>query len=394
MSAGNSGGNVHLDREQLQERITRIFEENFCSRGELGAAVSVWHKGEPLIELHGGHRDARRTQPWESDTIVLVWSATKGVAAACLLHAMQESAITLERPVSELWPKFAQSGKRDTALKQLLSHSAGLCALDTPANVLNRDEVIAAIERQGPAWEPGAAHGYHARTFGFLLDELVRRIAGIPIARYWREVFADPLEIDFWIGLPRELNGRCANIYAARAVNAGEPAEFYRKLAQLGTLQQRTFTSPCGLHSIAEMNKPEMRALSVASFTGIGSASALAKFYAMLANGGELAGRRFFRAKTLGWMTTTLADGVDRVFEVPTAFSAGFMKNATGAPQIFGPSRSAFGHPGAGGSNAFADPENNISFAYVMNQMAQSLFPGERTLLLVDALYGAIHPSP
>jgi CubicO group peptidase (beta-lactamase class C family) len=151
---------------------------------------------------------------------------------------------------------------------------------------------------------------------------------------------------------------------------------------------RKTFTSPGGLNSIAEMNKRERRALQIVSFSGIGSASSLAKFYAMLANDGQMEGRRYFKTETIAQMTTPLASGIDRILQLPTAFSAGFMKDAPDTPQrIFGPSASAFGHPGAGGSNAFADPENGISFAYVMNQMEQSLMPNEKSQRLAEAIY-------
>ena len=237
-------------------------------------------------------------------------------------------------------------------------------------------------------WPPGTAHGYHARTFGFLIDEIVRRIDGRTIGEYWRRTFGDPMALDIWIGLPEAEQARVATIYAAKAGRPASPEQFYRDLATPGTLVRRTFTSPAGLHSVSGMNTDELRSLSFVSFGGIGSARALAKFYAMLANGGELGGRRYFQPETLSQMTTTLASGMDLVFQIPTAFSAGFMKDPPGAhPRIFGPSPSAFGHPGAGGSHAFADPENGIAFAYVMNQMEQSLLPNEKSLRLVDALF-------
>jgi CubicO group peptidase (beta-lactamase class C family) len=341
--------------------------------------------------LHGGFRDTQRQQPWTDETLVLVWSATKGIGSACLLHVLQEHGVHLDRRVAEFWPEFAQNGKAEITIGQLMSHQAGLSALDERVSILDDEAVIGALERQKPVWPPGTAHGYHARTFGFLIDELVRRIAGVRIASYWRDVFSEPLQLDFWIGLPGELNERCATIYAAKSDNPPQPAEFYRKLSQPGTLQRRTFTSPAGLDSIAAINKPEMRALNNVSFSGIGTASSLAKFYGMLANGGEIDGRRFFDAKTISWMMTPLAAGVDCIFEIPTTFSAGFMNDPPSAkPRIFGSSASAFGHPGAGGSNAFADPENRISFAYVMNQMEQTLLPSEKSLRLVDVLYAAL----
>src|SRR5438094_145335 len=286
---------MQLDADKLRQRLELLFQENFETFGELGAAISVWQNGKELLELHGGFRDARREQPWTKDTIVLIWSATKGIGSACLLHVLQEHKIDIERHVGEVWPEFAQAGKETITLGQLLSHQAGLAALDRKVDLLDYAAVIDALAKQEPNWPPGTAHGYHARTFGFLVDELVRRISGIKLAEYWRETFAE---------------------------------------------------------------------------------------------------------RTITWMKMALSDGIDRVFQIPTAFSAGFMKdsrpprenltalsNQVSERPIFGKSMEAFGHPGAGGSHAFADPENGISFAYVMNQMEQSVLPNEKSLRLVDAIY-------
>jgi CubicO group peptidase (beta-lactamase class C family) len=374
------------------ERVSSLFDENFTEFGELGAAVSVWQNGKSILELHGGFRDTKREHPWTADTIVLFWSATKGLGSACLLHALQENGIWLEQRVAEFWPEFAQAGKNEITIAQLLSHQIGLSALESTVDVLDYPAVIAALEKQAPRWPPGTAHGYHARTFGFLIDELGRRITGQRIREYWRATFAERMHLDIWIGLPEEELGRTAAIYAAKAGGEQTPAEFYRELSTPGTLIRKTFTSPTGLHSIAAMNTAANRALDIVSFSGIGSASSLAKFYAMLANGGEIEGRRYFEAETIAWMTTTLTDGIDRILKIPTAFSAGFMKDSgQTSRRIFGPSPSAFGHPGAGGSNAFADPENGMAFAYVMNQMEHSLLPNEKSLRLVDAIYS--HPT-
>jgi CubicO group peptidase (beta-lactamase class C family) len=371
-----------------RERLATLFEENFTRFGELGAAVSIWQHGKPVVELHGGFRDGKREQPWTAETIVLFWSATKGLGSACLLHALQEHGISLEHRVAEFWPEFAQAGKDAITVGQLLSHQAGLSALDKPVDVLDYPAVIAALEKQRPLWPPGTAHGYHARTFGFLVDELTRRMTGHRVSEYWRRTFGEPLELDIWIGLPEADYQRAATIYAAKAGGEQKPADFYRELVTPGTLVRKTFTSPAGLHSIAAMNTAENRATSIVSFSGIGSASSLAKFYGMLANGGVLGGERYFSSETIALMTTTLTSGIDRILQIPTAFSAGFMKDPLDAPRrIFAPAPSAFGHPGAGGSNAFADPENGIGFAYVMNQMEQSLLPNEKSLRLVDAIY-------
>jgi CubicO group peptidase (beta-lactamase class C family) len=379
---------MQLDSARLLQRLKPLFQQNFENFGELGAAVSVWQNGKPIIDLCGGFRDARCEHPWTSDTLVLVWSATKGIGSACLLCALQQHKIRLDRRVAEFWREFAQAGKEEITLAQLLSHQAALCALDRRVNVLDYDAVIRALETRQPLWPPGSAHGYHARTFGFLLDELVRRITGKTLSDYWQETFARPLNLDFWIGLPEKENARVATMYAAKAGQPPEPTQFYTDLVTPGTLARKTFTSPYGLNVISKMNEPHVRAERIVSFGGIGSAPALAKFYSMLANGGRFDGRTFFSQETLQWMKETLADGIDRVFQIPTAFSAGFMKSSRDAARrMFGPSATAFGHPGAGGSHAFADPENGIAFAYVMNQMEQSVLPTEKSLRLVDAVY-------
>jgi CubicO group peptidase (beta-lactamase class C family) len=379
---------MQLDPETVRERFKPLFRENFENFGELGAAVSIWQNGKPVVDLYGGFCDARHEKPWGADTLVLIWSATKGIGSACVLHVLQEHAISIDRTVAEFWPEFAQAGKERITLAQLLSHQAGLCALDQRVDVLDYGAVIRALEVQKPLWPPGTAHGYHARTFGFLLDELVRRIAGKTLSRYWREVFAQPLKLDLWIGLPEEENTRAATVYAAKSGTPPEPKQFYVDLVTPGTLARKTFSSPYGLQSVSGMNTPAVRAQSIVSFGGIGGASALAKFYSMLANGGELDGQTFFSREAIAWMTTTLADGMDRVFQIPTAFSAGFMRDPQNVTRrMFGTSPKAFGHPGAGGANAFADPENRIAFAYVMNQMEQSLLPNEKSLRLVDATY-------
>ena len=166
---------MQLETGHLLQRLKPLFDENFEKFGELGAAVSVWQNGKPIVDLYGGFCDAGRERPWTADTVVLVWSATKGIGSACVLHALQQRKIELNRPVAEFWPEFGQADKDKITLGQLLSHQAGLCALDQRVDVLDYDGVIRALEAQAPLWPPGTAHGYHARTFGFLLDELMRR---------------------------------------------------------------------------------------------------------------------------------------------------------------------------------------------------------------------------
>lgn len=365
------------------ERIAAIFAEHFTQRGEIGASLSVWLDGREVVSLSGGSRDRNRTLPWGADTAACVWSATKGPAAACVLHAMEAHGLTIETCVADVWPEFAQAGKAEVTLAQALSHQAGVPVLDKTVDVFDHAAVAGAIAEQAPHWPPGTAHGYGPRAQGFLLDELVRRITGLALGEYWRLNFADPLGLDFWIGLPPEMADRVADVFPGRSAPP-KGDRFGTAFATPESFTTRAFRSPAGLQSVAAMNSPAARAASLPGFGGIGTARALGKFYAMLACGGSLDGRKYFSAQGIGWMTTTLARGDDRVLLMDTAFSAGFMRPSTGG--IFGARPQAFGHPGAGGSHAFADPEQRLSFAYVMNQMEPGVLPGPKSLLLVAAL--------
>ena len=371
--------------------IAALFDENFVLHGEVGASLSVWRDGREVLSLAHGWRDRERTQPWTAHTPVLVWSATKGPAAACVLHAMQEHGLTLDTRVADVWPEFAAHGKSELTIGQTMSHQSGVPALDRPASVFDHEEVARAIAEQKPFWNPGTAVGYGPRLFGYLLDELMRRIARRTLGEYWRTEFSEPLALDFWIGVPEGIVAKVAPIFPPKA--APPKDRFYTAFVTPGSLTLRAFASPEGLKSVAAMNAPDGRRASLPGFGGIGTAAALAKFYAMLATGGALDGRTFFQPQTLAWMNTTLVQGDDRVLLIDTAFSAGFMRDPVSSAgekhrAMFGPSLSAFGHPGAGGSHAFADPEHRIAFAYVMNQMEPGVLPGPKALRLVEAIYG------
>lgn len=372
--------------------LTALFEDNFTQRGELGASLSIWRHDQEILSLAGGFRDRNKTLPWSADTPVLVWSATKGLAAGTFLAVLEREQIELDCRVAEFWPEFASGGKAEITLAQLLSHQAGLCGLREPTiSLFDYEGVIASLADQEPLWIPGTRHGYHTRTFGFLLDEVLRRITGETLARLWREIFAVPLGLDFWIGLPPERVADVAPVFPARNPGGLPDDDFWRAMAQLGTPTKLAFGTPAGLASVASMNSPEARMASFLAFGGIGTAASLGKWYAMLACGGEMEGRRYVSEATIASMSATLSNGPDAVLLQPTAFSAGFMQDPVGPEgkirHLFGPSTRAFGHPGAGGSHAFADPENGLAFAYVMNQMELGIFPNAKSLLLVEALY-------
>jgi CubicO group peptidase (beta-lactamase class C family) len=377
------------------KRIVELFHQNFTALEELGASVSVWRDGQEVVSLAGGFKDRQKTEPWTVDTKVLFWSATKGLSAACLLHACQNRGYSPATRVAEIWPEFAQAGKERVTIGQLLSHQAGVPVLTPVVSALDHAAVAAVLAAEAPHWPLGQGHGYHPRTFGYLVDELLRRITGgVPLRDYWRAEFAEPLELDVWIGMPPERVHEASSIFPAKN---GSPKDdpFYVAFMTPSSLTARAFASPRGLHSVAAMNSAEGRTASLGAFGGVGSAPSLAKFYAMLAEGGALEGRRFFEPSTMEWMTTTLEQGPDRILLLETAFSAGFMRDPVAADgrkirTNYGPSLRAFGHPGAGGSIAFADPENRVAFAYVMNQMEPGVLPGPKALRLIDALYAAL----
>jgi CubicO group peptidase (beta-lactamase class C family) len=376
-------------------RLRQAFEKNFTDGLEVGAALSVFRGRGEVISICSGFCDAARSVPWRDETMVLIWSATKGVSAACVLHAMQEAGADLQTRVADFWPEFAQAGKDTLTLGHVLSHRAGLCTLDDASpNILNRDSVVRAIEKQTPLLPVEAGPAYGPRVFGFVLDEILRRLSGgKTLADYWRRVFAVPLGIDLWIGLPENLNHRVATILPPRGGKPGAGDElFARSFADPESLTRRAFSSLRGISGISAMNAPEIRAVSLPSMGGIASAQALAKFYAMLASDGTWDGRSFFKKETLAWMSTRLTQGFDPVLQRELSFSAGFMMDPIGGDgkkirSLLGPSPSAFGHAGAGGSLGFADPEQGIGFGYVMNQMASGVLPDERCTALVRSLY-------
>ena len=299
----------------------------------------------------------------------------------------------METKVADLWPNFAAANKQDITLAQVLSHQAGLAALDHAADIFDYPAVIKAIEQQEPNWTPGTAHGYHPRTFGFLLDEIVRRVSGATsLGSYWREHFGDPLDLDLWIGLPESEDHRVAKLYSGRMQNTPGEENFYRAFGDPTSLTRRAFSSPKGIAAVTGMNDKQAQRAGLPAMGGIGTAASLGKFYAMLAGGGTWQGKTYLAPEILTQAENTLTSDLDKVFQLQTAFAAGFMKDPLDTfgekrRQLFGPEPRAFGHPGAGGSHAFADPENHIAFAYTMNQMAYGVLPNDRSLEIVAALY-------
>ena len=267
-------------------RVQAAFGDNFARGEEIGAEVCVWQDGREVLRFGGGWRDAAQSEPWTAETLVFCWSATKGLASACALHALQEANIPLDAPVSSLWPEFGAAGKERITFSELLAHRAGLAVLDrADLDVFDLEGVAVALAAQEPNWPPGTAHGYGPRTFGYLLDAIVRRAAGLPLGDYWRRTFGDPLGLQFWIGLPDEWHPLVARMHAAKVGDLKTPGHFEHALSGKSSLTARSFAQPAGIQGAAATNRPEVWRASLPSFGGIGNARSLAQFYQRLAAG-------------------------------------------------------------------------------------------------------------
>jgi CubicO group peptidase (beta-lactamase class C family) len=368
------------------EPVLDAFTANFDVHAEVGAAVCVYLDGEPVVDLWGGLADATTGRAWAADTVVPVFSSSKGVTAAGANLAIERGLLDPDAPVASYWPEFAANGKDAITVRQTLSHQAGLPLVDgdfTLDEVCAWDPIVEQIARQKPLWEPGTKHGYHMKTYGWINGELLRRVTGISPGQFLRKEVADPLGIDFWVGLPEDVEPRVARL--------GVPKVDMRALLEPlkeKMLLARVFSNPSDLFSYDDMwNTRQMHACEMPSSNGIGDARALARLYASLFGAG-VDGIRTLQDATVERARAEQVRGPDAVLMVDSAFGLGFMLGAT-----FGAANPAnvFGHAGAGGSLAFADPETGIAFGYVMNDLRFAQGEGDpRSESLVRAVYEAI----
>jgi len=382
-----SGTRIEGHCDERFRAVRDAFEASF-DRGEVGAAVSVVIDGEPVVDLWAGFADAARTRPWERDTIVNVYSTTKGMTAICAHRLVDEGRLDLDEPVATYWPEFAQQGKQDVPVRMLLSHQAGLCAVDPPLAPEHRydwERTTDALAAQKPLWEPGEFHGYHAMTYGHLVGEVVRRIDGRSLGTYFQEEVAAPLHADFHIGFGEEHDPRCADMIPAPR-DPGAPDLFEMLMKSPDSLAAKVFGGST-IDSDA-VNSRAWRAAEIPAGNGHGTARALARIYGALARGGEIDGVRVLSPEGVERANTEQVRGEDAVLKpLHTRFGLGFMMTQPMIP--LGPNPRAFGHPGAGGSIAFADPDAKIGFGYVMNQMQMGLTGGAHGFSLIAALYEA-----
>ena len=382
------GGDVEIGFEAVRE----AFEANFNERGDVGAACTVYLRGRKVVDLWGGVADEKTGREWDAGTLTLVYSTTKGVTAVMAAMLAERGELDLDAPVATYWPEFRAAGKEAVTVRQLLSHRAGLPAF---AERLPRDDALAwtpaveALAAQAPLWEPGTRHGYHAVTYGWLVGEVIRRVSGVSPGTYLAREVAGPLGLDLWIGLPEEEERRVSRLIAAalptRAEIAAMPPEQLERLkamADPNSLAQRALnpTDPP-----FAFNSRNVHAAELPAANGIGTARALAKLYA--ATLGEIGGVRLLSDASVAAARVEQSAGPDAVLGVDTRFGSGFFLDSPFCP-MYGPS--SFGHAGAGGSLAFADPDSGVAFAYVMNQMQQALAGDPRAEALVSAVRASV----
>lgn len=374
------------------EPVRQAFIENFTRRGELGAACCIYKDGEKVVDLWGGVRDRASGEPWRADTMVLVHSATKGMAAMALAVAHSRGLLDYEERVCTYWPEFAQAGKEYITVRQLIAHQAGLFAFDEPVNrgvVADLDRLAGVMARQRPAWEPGERQAYHAISLGFYESELIRRIdpKHRSLGRFFAEEIAAPLGLDFYIGLPDSIPGtRLAPL---------EPPSLWRRLTSMPlavtlnamnrrSVLYRSLVANPGTGFYVDAEHKVVRNLEVPSGGGVGSAHAIAKAYGVFASGGRELG---LRADTIAALIAPAVPPrrgfFDECLRGPAKFALGFMK--PNESFRFG-HEGAFGAPGAGGAMGYADPVVGIGYGYVTNRMGMNLQGDERDVALREAI--------
>ena len=372
-------------------RVRDAFAENFDKRNEVGAAVAVMLDGKSVVDIWAGHADEAKTRPWKRDTLVNVYSTTKGVTAICAHRLADQGLLDFDAPVATYWPEFAQAGKEKIPVRFLLSHRAGLPAVRKPLDddaLFKWDKMTAALAEQEPWWEPGTRHGYHALTFGWLVGEVIRRITGKTPGAYLRDEIAGPLGADFHIGLDAKHDARTADLIPVPPPGPGEPDFFAEVMKYPESAAAKAFMNPPGGMRPGLVNTREWRAAEIPAGNGHGTARALAQLYGALARGGELNGVRVMSKEQIARCSIEQSNGPDELLIINTRFSLGFMMSLPGGE--LGPNPKSFGHPGAGGSLGYADPEAKIGFGYAMNKMQTSLLIDPRAIWLIGAVYESL----
>lgn len=373
-------------------KVRDAFHRHFQRGDEIGGSVSVYVSGEKVVDLWAGVVDRNGT-PWQEDTISNVFSATKGISAVCILRLVDQGLLDLDTPIAEYWPEFGVNGKERITLRDVMSHRAGVVAVreTLPAKVLfNAEDMASRIAQQSPWWRPRSKHGYHALTLGWILGEVIQRVAGKSLGAYLQEEIANPFGLDMFVGLPDQHKPRSANII--RKGFYGVDFNMIRFLLEIGLRWQgptaKAFTNPTSLMNSA--NSTAWKQAEIPAANGQTNARSLAKFYGILANGGSADGKQLLSASSLDSCSEEHSEGFDQVLRLNTRFSLGFMLSQKKGSGNFGANSRSFGHPGAGGSMGFADPDQQIGFGYVMNRQGSRILVDPRPQRLIQALYSCL----
>jgi CubicO group peptidase (beta-lactamase class C family) len=374
------------------EAVREAFVDNFTRRHEIGAACCVYHKGEKVLDLWGGVRNKATGEPWERDTKALVYSATKGLSAMTLAVAHSRGWLSYDERVCKYWPEFSQNGKERITVRQLLAHQAGLFALDVPLDkslVADLDRLAMVLARQRPAWEPGTRQAYHAVTLGFYEGELLRRVdpKHRSLGQFFQEEIATPLRLDFYIRLPE-------SIPDSQLAPLVDPSPFemlfgfpLRMTPAVWNPRSKIRRALIGSELAHDKDCIYPRNLEIPAGGGVGTARSLAHAYSVFATGGKELG---LRPETLQELTAPAVPSrhgfYDECIKGEAEFLLGFMKPNRGFP--FG-STSSFGHPGAGGSFGFADPDAQVGYGYIPNRKSTTMGGDPRDVALRRALYSA-----
>lgn len=381
------------------EAVRQAFVENFERRNELGAACCVYYRGEKVIDLWGGIRNKATGEPWEEDTMVIFFSATKGLSAMAVALAHSRGWLDYDERVCVYWPEFAQQGKDQVTLRQLLAHQAGLFALDEPPTkelLADLDRLAVVLARQKPAWPPGSRQGYHGITLGFYQSELLRRVdpEHRSVGRFFQDEIATPLGLDLYIRLPEEIpDSRLARL--ARPTGVTWDMFAMPIAVTLAGLNPRSNLRRClvGSELPEQSDRVYARNLEVPSGGGVGTARSLARAYSAFATGGSKVGLHEETLRQLMAPAIPPTHGFrDQCLKVEIQFSLGFAKLGAEDTYI---NPGAFGHFGAGGSLGFADPHAQIGYGYIPNRFLMS-FEDPRDNALRTALYrsiGELHPA-
>ena len=374
------------------------FRRNFSERGEIGAACAVYRDGAPVVDLWGGYRDGVTKAPWEEDTIVTVFSTTKGVASMAMAVAHSQGIIDYDALVTTHWPEFGENGKAEVTVRQLLSHQAGVCAISEPLGLpelLDLDRLGEIIGRQKPWWAPGTRHGYHGVTLGWYEGELLRRAdpQHRTLGRFFADEVATPLGLEFYIGLPSDVpDERRAVIHGYKPpemlLHLHEfPPKFVFGFLNPRSITYKSFGNPRITGLVNEYNRRDLLSAEIPAANGTGQPRHIAKAYGEFATGGKTLGLRTDTLRALEEPARPPTDGrMDVVLRVESVFSLGYVKPFP-AFEFGTPAKKAFGTPGAGGSFGFADPDVGVGFAYAMNRTGFHLWNDPREKALRDAVY-------